>query len=111
MLANRMLTSNRAMRPLGILIAAAAAFVTFAPVVARAHAIVVSAKPAVNATVPAGPLEIRLDFNSRIDARRSQLAIAGPNAAEANVAVATDAPPGVLAGHAEVDAAGPWVLR
>jgi methionine-rich copper-binding protein CopC len=106
-----MLTSNPAMRRLAICIAAAAAIVAFAPRIAWAHAIVVSAQPAMNAMVPPGPLEVRLDFNSRIDVRRSELMLVGPDATERSVGVTKDTPPGVLAAHAQVDAAGPWVLR
>jgi len=40
-----------------------------------AHAILVDSQPAARATVPPGPAEIRLRFNSRIDHARSRLTL------------------------------------
>ena len=65
---------------------------------ARAHAIVVAAQPAMNSTVLSGELEIRLDFNSRIDLKRSRLTLERPDGGEVAVARAAGAPPAVLAG-------------
>jgi methionine-rich copper-binding protein CopC len=41
----------------------------------EAHAILLSADPAPNATVHAGPVQVHLRFNARIDARRSRLTL------------------------------------
>jgi len=50
---------------------------------ATAHAIVVSAQPAMNATVAPGDLDVRIEFNSRIDAKRSRLELVAPAAPRA----------------------------
>ncbi len=42
---------------------------------ARAHAILVDSTPAAGATLPAGHADIRLRFNSRIDATRSRVSL------------------------------------
>jgi len=88
-----------------------AAAVALAPGIARAHAIVVAAHPAMNSTVAAGELEIRLDFNSRIDQKRSRLSLQRPDGSEIAVAPAPGGPPGVLAGRAQVAGEGRWKLR
>lgn len=82
-----------------------------APAMAFAHAIVVSAMPAVDARVPRGPLHIQLEFNSRIDLDRSRIMLQGPDNAERPVALSHDAPVGTLAGSANVTLPGPWKLR
>jgi hypothetical protein len=89
---------------------ALAATLSLWPDVACAHAIVVAAKPAAHSTVAAGTLEIKLDFNSAIDPRRSSLKLLGPDGAESSVAL-TSAGPGALAGHAEATINGAWKLR
>ena len=82
-----------------------------APAIAFAHAIVVSAMPAVDARVPPGPLHIRLEFNSRIDLDRSRIMLQGPDNADRPVALSHDAPAGTLAGSAHLTLTGPWKLR
>ena len=79
------------------------------PALTHAHAIVLSARPAMNSNVAQGPLELRLDFNSRIDAQRSRLLLRGPDGTPTTVALA-DSPPNSLIGHATVTAVGPWKL-
>src|ERR1700682_5278505 len=61
---------RRAARAFALLLVTPA---TLAPGSAPAHAIIVAAQPAMNATVAAGEIAIRLDFNSRLDTRRSGL--------------------------------------
>jgi methionine-rich copper-binding protein CopC len=90
---------------------AVVAIAAFAPAAASAHAIVVRARPAMNATVPQGDLDIKLDFNSRIDARRSRLSLIGPDGSPAPVASVGDAGPNALAGRARATMAGQWKLR
>ena len=82
----------------------------FLPSSARGHAIIVSASPAVGATLPQGELEVRLEFNSRIDRRRSRMILRRPDGGESPVVLAADAPPNVLAGRAEATIAGRWKL-
>jgi copper resistance protein C len=76
-----------------------------------AHAIVVAAQPAMNSVVAPGEITIRLDFNSRVDSKRSGLMLQGPDRTEAVVALTPGSPPGVLAGRAEVKENGRWKLR
>jgi methionine-rich copper-binding protein CopC len=87
------------------------AAVALTPGVVRAHAIVVAAQPAMNSTIPPGEIEIRLDFNSRIDQKRSRLSLHRPDGTEVAVALAPGVPPGVLAGRAQVAEEGRWTLR
>ncbi|HEY2968246.1 MAG TPA: copper resistance CopC family protein [Casimicrobiaceae bacterium] len=103
--------SRRAARALGVLLGVAAAAVALSPDIARAHAIVMAAQPAMNSTVLPGELEIRLDFNSRIDQKRSRLSLQRPDGTEVAVALTAGGPPGVLAGHAQVAESGRWKLR
>jgi methionine-rich copper-binding protein CopC len=77
---------------------------------AEAHAIIVAARPAIGATVAQGQLDIRLDFNTRIDRQRSRLRLQRPDGSEALVSLAPDREPNVLSGHAEVAAGGRWKL-
>ena len=62
-------------RLLQLVLALLALSVALAPD-ARAHAILVSSQPAANAEVAGPDVEIRLEFNSRIDAARSLLQLA-----------------------------------
>ena len=81
------------------------------PAQARAHAIIVASKPAMNASLPVGPLDIELTFNSRIDPGLSRLDLVGPDGAAQRLAIAPDSPPGVMVAHAGTTAAGAWKLR
>jgi methionine-rich copper-binding protein CopC len=96
---------------LAILLSVPAATVALTPGIARAHAIVVAAQPAMNSVVLPGELEIRLDFNSRIDQKRSRLSLQRPDGTEVAVALAAGGLPGVLAGRAQVVGEGRWKLR
>jgi methionine-rich copper-binding protein CopC len=90
---------------------AAAMAVALVPAIAFAHAIVMSALPPANAHFLPGPLEIRLQFNSRIDLDRSRIILQGPDDADRSVAVSRNEPDGMLAGRASVPIAGPWKIR
>ncbi len=94
-----------------ILLGASAAVIALSPGTARAHAIVVVAQPAMNSTVARGELEIRLDFNSQVDRKRSRLSLQRPDGSEMVIALAPDVPPGVLAGRAQATISGRWKLR
>jgi methionine-rich copper-binding protein CopC len=78
---------------------------------ALAHAIIVTAQPAMNSVVAPGEIAIRLDFNSRVDSQRSGLVLQRPDGSEATVALAPDSPPGVLAASAQVNQSGRWRLH
>ena len=87
----------------------AAALATPAPA-AWGHAIVVAARPPMNATVAPGVHEVVLQFNSRIDRRRSRLIVHAPDGSETAVALAPDAPADTIAGRVELRAPGAWKL-
>ena len=59
-------TSKRARLAFLALLAMPAAVISLTNGIARAHAIVVAAHPAVDSTVAPGELQIRVDFNSRV---------------------------------------------
>jgi methionine-rich copper-binding protein CopC len=84
---------------------------SLAPQSAQAHAIIVTAQPAMNSIVTPGEIAIRLDFNSRVDRERSGLVLQRPDGSEAAVVLAPDSPPGVLAGSAQVNQSGRWRLH
>jgi methionine-rich copper-binding protein CopC len=92
------------------LVAALAALAALLPPNVYGHAIIVSSHPAVGATLPQGELDVRLEFNSRIDRQRSRLVLHRPDGREAPLAPAADPPPNVLAGRAEATIAGRWRL-
>jgi len=59
---------------------------------AAAHAVVVSAQPAARSVMPAGEVAVDLEFNSRIDATRSRLAVIDGENRSTTLAIAEDAP-------------------
>ena len=58
-----------------------------------AHAIVVSASPAMNATVATGDLDVRIQFNSEIDRKRSRLLLEAPDTTLTSIELAPDSRP------------------
>jgi methionine-rich copper-binding protein CopC len=80
------------------------------PSSASAHAIIVSARPAMGATLPQGEFAVRLEFNSRIDRQRSRIILRQPDGGESRVVMDADAPPNVLSGRAAATIAGRWRL-
>ena len=103
--------ARQAVLSFAILLGVSAAVVVLSPDIAGAHAIVVAAQPAMNSTVAQGELEIRLDFNSQIDRKRSRLSLQRPDGSELVIALAPDGPAGVLAGQAQATLSGRWKLR
>jgi len=103
--------TRRAVLSFAILLGVSAAVIALPPGIARAHAIIVAAQPAMNSTVARGELEIRLDFNSQIDRKRSRLSLQRPDGSEIIVALAPYGPAGVLAGQAQATLSGSWKLR
>jgi methionine-rich copper-binding protein CopC len=77
---------------------------------ADAHAILTESQPPANGSVPAGPLILRLRFNSRIDRPRSLLTLVRPDKSRTELTLNPDDPPDVLSAKAVVTA-GPHVLR
>jgi methionine-rich copper-binding protein CopC len=78
---------------------------------AGAHAVIVAARPAMNSMVGPGELEVRLEFNTRIDGQRSRLSLQRPDGAEATVVLVPTAPPNVLAGRVQATMTGRWKLN
>ena len=84
---------------------------------ARAHAIIRQSSPVPGGSVAAGPLAIRLVFNSRLDHVRSQLSVApvrlggGGTADEIRVTIAPDSPVIELLGMTAPLTPGPWRIR
>jgi len=74
------------------------------------HAIVVGARPAMNSMVGPGELEIRLDFNTRIDPQRSRLTLQQPDGRQAPIVLVSPGAPNALAGRARATIAGRWKL-
>ena len=103
--------TRQAVLALAAVLGVSAAVVSLSPGIASAHAIIVAARPAMNATVARGELEIRLAFNSQVDGKRSRLSLQRPDGSEMVIALAPDAPPGVLAGRAQATVSGHWKLR
>ncbi len=56
------------------------ALILLAPAAASAHAILMQSDPPDRSTVPAGPRNLVLRYNSRIDHTRSRLTLQGTNA-------------------------------
>ncbi len=86
------------------------AVLAVAPVAARAHAVLIASTPAIGGTAPAGPADIMLRYNSRIDARRSRLTLTRPDSSQAILPIAPGPHEDVLTTRAEL-AAGAYVLR
>jgi methionine-rich copper-binding protein CopC len=83
------------LRPLAVLAAIAGFEAAAGP--AAAHAVIVEATPAVNATVHGGQLEVTLRFNSRIDRSRSRLTLIDAAGKETVAALEKSSPSDVLA--------------
>ena len=78
---------------------------------AGAHAIVVSASPAMNATVATGDLDVRIQFNSEIDRKRSRLLLEAPDTTLTSIELAPDSPGGILMGRVRTAIDGRWTIR
>jgi copper resistance protein C len=78
---------------------------------AWAHAILVEASPVARSTVQGPDLDVRLRFNSRIDAARSHLDLVGPDKRSRTLTLAPQGAPEVLAARAAGLAPGAYRLR
>jgi len=94
-------------------LAAALAFglAVISPNAADAHAVVVKAQPTLDQQVAAGPLAIRLEFNSRIDKERSKLELTAPDGAKTEIPLDQDGAPNVVTATTAALPAGAYSLR
>lgn len=93
----------------GALAAAGVAAVLAWPGGAWAHAVLVRGTPTAGAAVPAGPLHVDLQFNSRIERKASRLDLQGPDGGARKLSL-EDAPPDVLRAEADL-VPGAYLLR
>jgi len=77
---------------------------------AAAHAILLEASPGPNAVVTGRAIEIRLQFNVRIDADRSRLTLVGPHGT-CPLTMKSDDAPDILAGSSSNLTPGSYHLR
>src|ERR1700744_665933 len=77
---------------------------------ASAHAILKESVPAAHAVVSGGNVEIRLKFNSRIDAAHSRLTLAGGSGNQ-NLEIDKKADPELLVGQAKDVKAGEYRIQ
>ena len=85
--------------------------VVLLPLPAAAHAIIVSADPAVDAVVHAPSLPVTLRFNSRIDRERSRLTLLRSDGSSQPVPLARAGSPDTLAAKIDGLAPGRYRLR
>ncbi len=87
------------------------AAVFFAAEQAEAHAIILSSSPAANSQVPEGPVDVLLQYNSRIDISHSRVSLVDPAGKVSALKAAAGSTPGSLAAPGKVDAPGKWIIR
>ena len=80
------------------------------PSLAHAHAILEDSTPVSGGSIAAGPIDLRLRYNSRIDQGRSRLTLTKPDRSRETVAITPDQPPDMLAAHLVLQP-GDYVLR
>lgn len=81
------------------------------PQAAMAHAVLMRSTPAQRGSVKAGDVDIRLTFNSRIDASRSTLSLVGPDGKSQALTLAAGAGANVLATKAAGAKPGDYKLQ
>lgn len=82
----------------------------WAPSFAWAHAILEDSTPPAGGSVQAGPIDVRLRYNSRVDRARSRLTLTGPDHAPVTVPIGPDGPPDIMTAHLDLKP-GDYVLR
>src|SRR5690242_19595287 len=78
---------------------------------AGAHAIILSSKPAANSQVAQGPVDILLQYNSRIDIDHSRVSLVDPAGKVTALTVVEGSAPGSLTASGKTDAPGKWIIR
>ncbi len=80
------------------------------PAFAHAHAILEESTPPAGGSIQAGPVELHLRYNSRIDRERSRLTLTRPDRDKDTVAIDPDGPPDIINAHLDLTP-GDYVLR
>ena len=80
------------------------------PETTQAHAILEESSPPAGASVKAGPFDLRLRYNSRIDQSRSRLTLIRPDHSHDVVPIAPGAPPDIINAHLTLTP-GDYVVR
>lgn len=80
------------------------------PALANAHAILEESTPAIDGSVKAGPVDLTLRYNSRIDRGRSRLTLTRPDHTKDAIAIAPDGPPDIIRSHLDLTP-GAYVIR
>jgi copper resistance protein C len=84
------------------------------PGIAHAHAILEESTPPAGASVKAGPLDLQLRYNSRIDRERSRLTLIrpdqAPDQAKQTIPIDAEGPPDILAAHLTLSP-GAYIVR
>jgi methionine-rich copper-binding protein CopC len=78
---------------------------------AKAHAILLTAKPAVGQVVRGPRVEVALRFNSRIDAQRSRITLVDPTVKPHPLPIRLQSSPDSLTSEAEGLRAGEYILQ
>lgn len=92
-------------------VAVVAVFASGAAAPALAHAVIVSASPTANEHVVPGKVPVRIEFNSRIDKKRSRLQVAAPAGDKTDIPIDQAGDPNVVAGITGDLTPGAYVLR
>ena len=85
--------------------------IALTPAAAWAHAILLQSKPAANASVVAGKLDMSFRYNSRIDRARSRLTLTNPAHNEIVLKILPSGPPDTLQTSADLTTPGNYVVR
>jgi hypothetical protein len=88
----------------------AAAMLLLLPALAQAHAILEESAPPAGASVKAGPLDLRLRYNSRIDQGRSRLTLIRPDHSHDTLAILPGTPPDIISAHVQLTP-GDYIVR
>ena len=80
------------------------------PWLAQAHAVLEDSTPAAGTPVNAGPLDLRLRFNSRIDRPRSRLTLIRPDHGQDRITILPSGAPDVVTAHVTLTP-GDYILR
>jgi len=83
----------------------------FCALPAWAHAILLGATPAANQVVNGRSIPVQLHFNSRIDGKRSRLALTGPDGHERALAIDGQPSPDTLTANTGSLIPGSYVIR